>query len=394
MSTAAEHSDDPRKVYKDHNLHVLWGVTLMAVLGVSSITPAFPTIVRELGVSGGQVGLLITVFTLPGIVLTPVLGILSDRHGRKKILIPALLLFGVAGGACALARSFELLLVLRFFQGMGAAALGTLNVTVIGDIYDGRERSAALGYNSSVLSVGTASYPAIGGALATFGWFYPFALPVLTLPIWLFVVFSLRNPEPRNEQDLKEYFGSVWRHLRDREVIGLVGLSLLTFIILFGPQLSFLPILMDDRFEAPSYVIGGALSGASLVTALVSSQLGRLTGRFAEKTLLRCAFLIYAVALALVAVAPSLPLLLVPLALFGVAQGINLPNVFSLLNAHAPDENRGAFMATNGMALRTGQTIGPLLMASVAGTLGAPGAYLAAAGVALVAFLVAFAAVR
>jgi ACDE family multidrug resistance protein len=142
---------------------------LMAVLGTSSITPAFPAIVREFGISSGQVGLLITVFTLPGIAMTPLLGVLSDRYGRKKILVPALLLFGLAGGACAFARSFDVLLVLRFFQGMGTAALGTLNVTVIGDIYDGRERSSALGYNSSVLSVGTASYPAIGGLLATFG---------------------------------------------------------------------------------------------------------------------------------------------------------------------------------------------------------------------------------
>ncbi|QIN82735.1 MFS transporter [Rubrobacter tropicus] len=392
--SSAEGTGPERKVYKDHNLHVLWGVTLMAVLGVSSVTPAFPAISREFGISGGQVGLLITVFTLPGIVLTPVLGVLSDRYGRKKILVPALLLFGVAGGACVFARDFQLLLVLRAFQGMGAAALGTLNVTVIGDIYGGRERSAALGYNSSVLSVGTASYPAVGGVLATFGWFYPFALPVIAVPIAVVVLFSLRNPEPLNEQGLKEYFGSVWGHLRDREVLGLIGASLMTFIILFGPQLSYLPILMNDRFDAPSYVIGAVLSGASLTTALVSSQLGRLTGRFDEKTLLKTSFSLYAIALAAVATAPTLSLLLVPAVLFGVAQGINLPNVFSLLNSHAPNENRGAFMATNGMSLRTGQTIGPLLMASLAGTLGVTNAYLASAAIALAAFLLVLAFVR
>ena len=392
MATTSD--ENVRSVYKDHNLHVLWGVTLMAVLGVSSVTPAFPTIVRELGVSSGQVGLLITVFTLPGIVMTPVLGVLSDRYGRKKILVPALLLFGLAGGACAFARSFDLLLALRFCQGMGAAALGTLNVTVIGDIYDGRERSAALGYNSGVLSVGTASYPALGGLLATFGWFYPFALPFVAVPIGIVVLFSLHNPEPRNEEGLKDYFGSVWEHLRNREVFGLLGASLLTFIVLFGPQLSYLPILMNERFDAPSYLIGAVLSGASLTTALTSTQLGRLTGRFSEKSLLKVAFVVYAVALSLVAVMPSLPLLLIPAVLFGVAQGINLPNVFSLLNAHAPSENRGAFMATNGMSLRAGQTIGPLLMASTAGALGLTGAYLAAAGLALLAFFLVLAFVR
>ena len=95
----------------------------------------------------------------------------------------------------------------------------------------------------------------------------------------------------------------------------------------------------------------------------------------------------YDAGLALVALVPNVWLLLVPAVLFGVAQGINLPNVFSLLNAHAPSENRGAFMATNGMSLRAGQTIGPLLMAATAGTLGLTGAYLAAAALAVIALL-------
>jgi len=394
VASTVETNDDNRKVYKDHNLHVLWGVTLMAVLGVSSITPAFPEIRDALGVSSGQVGLLITVFTLPGIVLTPVLGVLSDRHGRKRILTPALILFGVAGGLCVFARSFELLLVLRFFQGMGAAALGTINVTVIGDIYSGRERSDALGYNSSVLSIGTATYPAIGGLLATLGWFYPFALAWTAIPVGLLVLFSLNNPEPHNEQRLKDYFGDVWKRLRHRQVLGLLCASLLTFIILFGPQLSFLPILMNDRFDAPSYLIGAVLSFGSLTTALTSTQLGRLTTRFSEKALLRTAFLLYAVALAAVAFAPTLPLLFVPAVIFGVAQSLNIPIVFSLLNGLAPSENRGAFMSINGMTLRLGQTIGPLLMASTAGFFGLAGAYLAAAGLAIASFLIVLVLIR
>jgi MFS transporter, ACDE family, multidrug resistance protein len=127
-------------------------------------------------------------------------------------------------------------------------------------------------------------------------------------------------------------------------------------------------------------VIGAVLSGASLTTALTSTQLGRLTGRFSERSLLKAAFVLYAIALILVAFTLSLPLLVLPAVLFGVAQGINLPNIFSLLNAHAPTENRGAFMATNGMSLRAGQTIGPLFMAYAAGALGLTGAYLAASG--------------
>lgn len=398
MSTEAEKSGGDRKVYKDHNLHVLFGVTLMAVLGVTSVTPAFPKVIQEFGVSSGQVGLLITAFTLPGIVLTPVLGIMADRYGRKSILTPALLLFGLAGGACAFATSFDMLLALRFVQGMGAAALGTLNVTVIGDIYEGRERSAALGYNSSVLSVGTATYPGIGGLLATFGWYYPFLLPFLAVPVAFVVLYSLHNPEPENDQGLKEFFanvfGNLWPRLKNVKILGLFTASLVSFILLFGAQLAYLPILMNERFDAPSYVIGFILSGASLTTALTSSQLGRLTGRFSEKTLLKFAFLLYAGGLVAASVTPSLYLLLLPAAVLGVANGINIPNIFSLLNEVAPTDNRGAFLSINGMILRLGQTIGPLFMATLAVPIGLTGAYLSAAALALLAFFFILAILR
>ena len=398
MSEKPENENGNHKVYKDHNLHVLFGVTLMAVLGVTSVTPAFPRVIQEFGVSSGQVGLLITFFTLPGIVLTPVLGIMSDRYGRKSILTPALILFSVAGGLCAFAPNFDALLALRFVQGMGAAALGTLNVTVIGDIYGGRERSAALGYNSSVLSTGTATYPGIGGLLATFGWFYPFLLPFLAIPVAFVVLFSLHNPEPVNDKGLKEFFSDVfenlWPRLRNPKILGVFVASLVSFILLFGAQLAYLPILMNERFDAPPYVIGLILSGASLTTALTSSQLGRLTGRFQEKSLLKFAFLLYAAGLVAASLVPVLPLLLVSVALLGVANGINIPNIFSLLNEVAPSDNRGAFLSVNGMVLRLGQTIGPIFMATLAVPIGLTGAYLAAAGLALVTFVFTITIIR
>ena len=261
-------------------------------------------------------------------------------------------------------------------------------MTVIGDIYTGRERSATKDYNSSVLSIGTAGYPAIGGLLATLGWYYPFALAFIAVPISFVVLFSLRNPEPHNDQGLKEYFGSVWSNLRNREVFGLLGVSLFTFIILFGPQITYLPILMDVRFGAPPYLIGGVLSCASLTTALTSSQLGRLTGRFPERLMLKTAFVIYVVALVLVPFVPNVWLLILPAVLFGAAQSLNLPNVFSFLSSHAPAENRGAFMSVNGMTLRAGQTLGPLLMAATSGLVGLTGAFLAAITFLLVLFLI------
>jgi MFS family permease len=382
-------------VWKDHNLHVVFSVTLMAVLGSSSVAPAFPQVAEELGVSSRQVGLLITFFTLPGVFLTPVAGVLSDKLGRKRVLIPSLLLFGIAGTACAFVRDFELLLALRAVQGVGAAALGATNVTLIGDLYEGRRRTAALGYNSSVLSVGTASYPAIGGALATFAWYYPFALPVVAVPIAFVVLFSLHNKEPHNEQDLKDYFGSVAERVKNRTVIGLFSGSLVTFVVLFGALITYLPILMSERFSTPPYLIGLIVAASSLTTALTSTQVTRLTARFSQKGLIRVSYLLYAVALAVVPLVPSVWLLLVPTVVFGFAQSLNLPNSFALLNEAAPDENRGAFIALNSTILRLGQTLGPLLMGLLAAfPSGLTGAYLALAVVSALMSLLAFVLIR
>lgn len=394
LVSAAGESGGKQPVYRNPNLQIVFAVTLMAVMGAAVITPALPRVEQALDLSPGRVGLLLTVFTLPGVALTPVLGVLSDRLGRKRVLVPSLLLFGIAGGACALARDMDVLLVLRFMQGCGAAALGMLSVTMIGDIFSGNDRDAAMGYNSSILSLGTGSYPALGGALATLGWYYPFALPLVAIPVGLLVLFFLQNPEPNGEESLRQYFRDIRDSLRDRRTAGLLCATLVTFVILYGPQITYLPILLDGSFDASPLLVGLVLSSASFTTALTSSQLGRLTRLASGMTLVKVAFVLYVVALAAIPLMPSLLFLLVPTVIFGVAQGINLPNVFSLLAGSASSESRGALLALNGMGLRLGQTLGPLVMGASAAALGITGAYYAAAGLAAAMFVVALAAIR
>lgn len=379
-----------RPLYRDKNLQVLFGITLVAVVGVSSIAPVLPKVADALDVSPNRVGLLITAFTLPGIVLTPILGILSDRVGRKKIIVPSLFLFGVAGASVAFATSFETMLALRFLQGMGAASLGTINVTMIGDLYSGRERTEAMGYNSSILSLGTGMYPAIGGALAVLGWQYPFLLPLLAIPIGMRVMLSLDYDEPRNERDLKEYLAELSRAVSNRRVVGLLSVTLATFVILFGAQVTYLPIFIDTSFGASVAVVGVLLASASLASGLTSWQLGRITRYVSQKHLIMAAFGLYAAALTLVPLVPSVGLLVMPTLIFGVAQGLNLPNVFSMLTGSVSADNRGAVLALNGMHLRTGQAIGPLLMSAAAVTISIDGAYYLFALLPVIMLLVVF----
>jgi len=377
-----------RPVYRDTNLQIIFGVTLMAVLGVASITPAFPRIVEELGISPQAVGSLITVFTLPGVFLTAFLGVLADQFGRKRILVPALLLFAIAGCACAFARDFRLLLLLRFLQGAGAAGLGAMNVTIIGDLYTGQERAAAMGCNSSVLSVGTASYPAIGGALATFGWFYPFLLPLAAIPVAVAVLFSLDSPEPSRPQDFRQYLADAWKVMANRRVAALFLVGTLTFIIYYGSYLAYFPLLIRGNFGVSLFVVGLIVSAASVATALTASQSGRLAGMFSARALIGVSCLLYAVPLVAIPLVSRPWLYLIPVSIFGAAQGINMPSMMALLAELAPMDQRGAMMSVNGMVLRLGQTLGPLVMGAVLTISGLTGVFFGGAVCALVMLVV------
>ena len=347
---------------KDINLYIIFGVTLTAVMGVSSVAPAFPSIARSLDVSTNKIGLLITFFTLPGIIFTPIFGVLADRLSRKIILVPSLFLFGIAGTACAFASSFNELLLFRAFQGIGSAALGVLNLTLIGDLYFGHRRATVMGYNGSVLSIGTALYPAIGGALAIMGWFYPFFLSLLAIPVGLFALFFLDQNIDESDVGIRLYLSEIKSALLSKTVIGLFISMFLTFIILYGGYITFFTILLDEKFAKSSFMIGVILSGSSIVTAFTSAQLGKLTKRFRERTLIRTAATLYLIIFLMIPAVDNIWYFVIPIALFGVAQGINIPSILNLLTGFAPKDFRAAFLSINWMVMRIGQALGPYLL--------------------------------
>ena len=103
----------------------------------------------------------------------------------------------------------------------------------------------------------------------------------------------------------------------------------------------------------------------SLSTALASSQLGRITRRFSEISLIKAAFPIYGLALVMIPLMPSLGLLFLPAVIFGIANGVSSPSIQTEVTALAPLEQRAAFMSINSMMIRLGQTLGPPLMGLV-----------------------------
>ncbi len=333
----------------------------MVVMGVSSIMPVLPLLARTLDAPVETIGLVLTSFTFPGIFLAPISGILADRYGRKKVLLPGLIIFGLAGAACGIATDLHTLLVLRFIQGIGAAPLGVLYTTIIGDLYKGTERTRIMGYNAGVLGMGTAIFPALGGLMGELGWHWPFFLPLVALPVAYAVVRHLDIPEPERAQDLKAYLKTASEIIKSRQAIALFAVTLLTFCILYGPIVTFFPILADTQFNVPPSAIGGLFAASSLATALASMFIGKLTRWLNERTMLCIGHVLYLASMLIIPLTHEYWAMLLPVCIFGLAQGFNFPNLTTLLTSLAPIEQRAAVMAVNGTILRLAQTIAPLI---------------------------------
>ncbi|MCB0702554.1 MAG: MFS transporter [Ignavibacteriae bacterium] len=344
---------------------IIFSVTLMAVLGIASVSPALPGIAEHFNLADEDFGLIISVFAIPGILLTPVLGFLSDKFGRKIVIVPALLLFGVAGFMCSVAETFEMLLFFRFLQGVGAASLGALNVALIGDIFAGPDRPRIMGYNHSVLSIGTATFPIIGGILSGISYEYVFYMPLVAIPIAIYVLFFLDLDVKGKSHQTRLYFSSFLKLIKNRNLLTLLIVSISLFIILMGPFITYVPYVAKERFALEPTFIGIILASMSISTSLTAYFLGKFLKRFQHESLLKIGLLGYGLALGMIPLYNEWYMLFISTAIFGISHSFVLPNSQSMIIKFSDENNRALLMSFNRMLSQVGQALGPVLSGAV-----------------------------
>ncbi len=365
-----------------------YGCTYSMIIGVSSVMPLLPFLAETFEISISHVGLVISAFTLPGIFFTPLGGILADRYGHKAVLIPSLVLFCLGGAGCAAAPDFPTLIALRFIQGVGAASFGTLNVAILADTFSGQELSKYIGWNMTLLSFFTAAFPFLGGVLGDQHWRLAFLLPLTSLPVLLLTFYTpLRKPDPtaRSPQPLRGLLHAV----AAPRIRMLLLLTFLTFIMLYGPVITCLPVLGAHKFHQNAGSIGMLLIASSLGAACVAPFTGKLSQRFSLRFLLITAQFFYIASLALIPLVPTFHWLIVPIFFFGLGQGLNIPNLQADLAKSAPKEMRASIMAANGMLLRTGQTLAPMAFTAMIDTQGIEWGFYAGVGLACALLILA-----
>ena len=142
---------------------LIFSVTAMGLLSNALLMSSTPEILETFGAPTSRAGLLIACGTVTGIVAAPTMGFLADRYGRKRVLIPCLVVFGVFGALGGLAPSLGWLLAARVCQGAGSAGLINLAVVIISDHWQGLDRARLIGQNSAVITTCLAVFPFLGG---------------------------------------------------------------------------------------------------------------------------------------------------------------------------------------------------------------------------------------
>jgi MFS family permease len=362
---------------------VIVATTLTGITTNSMIGPALPEILDAFDAPTSASGWIVAAGSLPGIVVAPIVGFLADRYGRREILVPSLVVFGLAGTAAAFSPSLEVLVGLRLLQGAGSAGLINLAVVVIGDHWSGTGRTRMIGRNSAVLTMGLAVFPLLSGVLVDLGgWRLAFAVFPVGLLTAGFVAVSLGHREG-DPVDLVEQYRHTRPALVRRSFLATLTANFVVFVLIFGALLTIVPVLLGDEFALSGTARGVVLALPAIGAATGSLLTGPLSSRWSMRGVLTAGSLLFAVALVGLAAAGSLVVLVPAIVVFGLGEGLMVPSLQNLAASAGDDSQRGTLVATLVGSARLGQTTGPLTLGLLADLSGARTGFAVGAGAAL-----------
>ena len=365
MSASAEGSARSGVLPWSANFRVVLASSMIGIMGVSLLTPVLPRLKTVFGVGDPAVGLLVPAFTLPGVVLTPLAGVAADRFGRRRTLVPLLVLFGVAGAASAFAPDFATVVALRALQGIGGSALIMLAITLIGDYYDDPHRSTTIGINGGAIGSSGAIFPLVGGMLATVRWEAPFLFFGVAVLVGLHALFVLDEPAIDERQSIRAYLQGMREVLAYPRAVAAHATVFAHFFVFYG-VLTAMPLVLGDSYGLTSGRIGLFLAALSVASAAVNTQYGRLAGRYDPPVLIAIGFAWYGLSLLGLALRPSLPVVIGCLLGFGVGVGLITPSLDATVVGLVPGRLRAGMMSVRTSMLRLGQTVGPVAFTTAA----------------------------
>jgi MFS transporter, ACDE family, multidrug resistance protein len=359
-SKTMEQKSDPRGILNEPTFRIILAIVVMAVIGGSLVAPILPSMIEPLGTTQEMVGLVMSIYTLFALFSTPVHGVLADRFGRKRVLVPAAVLYGASGFSIAFTDVFYGVLILRALQGIGAAGMMGLGVTLIGDIFKAKARVTAMGYRSSAQSLVNTAIPFISGSIATIAWFYPFYIYILAIPLAIFISLRLEDTSIPNQSSIKDYFKTIFLVMKDKKTLWVYSSNLFIFIFLFC-LIVYGPILVVEELNLSTMYTGMLLSVGSLIAAITAFQSGKLYYRFQKYQIVALGFLLCGIGLLLISLALSFIYLISCIVIWGVGFGLVFPTLNTTVTELVSSHLRAGVVSGFTAMTYIGQTVSPPL---------------------------------
>jgi MFS transporter, ACDE family, multidrug resistance protein len=346
-------------------------VGFVTSFGAHIVAVNLPFYAEKVGIGLTMIGVLIAVYDFAEILAKPVFGGLADKKGMKKAMLAGIVLFIIASLLYPFV-SPKLLIVIRFLQGLGAAALSVVSLAMVGNFYK-ENKGKAFGIYNAIKGAGYVISPVIGGAIIMktnfSGIFYASAgIGVIAL------LLSLTLPDDKQKStdvfddddddfSLKSLVG-VFKNKTLLPWFLIIVINMFFVSILFG----FLPVRIHD-LGYDAFHAGMIVSVTTISYLLIQPIAGWLADKFNPVITLRLGMLLSCLATAAIPYVTHIPLIIVCI-LAGIGIGTVWTNSDALVSKLSNEKEMGATMGVAGSFKELGDMIGPLLMGAISQALG------------------------
>lgn len=391
-----KNSDKNNPKYKMHMaLGLMFLTMLIDLIGFGIILPLLPLYAKQFGASGLTVGLLLMSYSLMQFFFAPMWGRLSDKIGRRPVLMISLCTSAIGYAIWGLSGSLEMLFLSRIVAGLGNANLAVAQAYVA-DVTPEEERSRGMGMIGAAFGLGFVLGPAIAGLAIAFG-VHPnmlgFIAAGFSLLDLIFTAIYLPEPEHRKQNQHNPfslgagfYFQTLANH---KYTLSLLIMFISTFA--FANMETTLVLLTSEYYNFDMKQNSYLFTGLGIVMVFVQGGLIRRIGKiYPDSKLISVGTGLLALGLILTPITHNLIVLCIALCILATGSGINNPSNSSLLSKLAPREETGGVMGIGQSMSTLGRILGPVVGGYLFDTMGAASPYWVGAAVMLIAFALSF----
>lgn len=352
------------------NLVILFLVLVVVMMGFGIVIPLLPFLVAALNGGGREVGLMMAIFGLAQLFFSPVWGGLSDRFGRKPILMIGVLGFALSQLLFGLSTELWMLYGSRALAGTLSSAAIPTTMAYISDSTSEEDRGAGMGILGAAMGLGIVIGPGLGGILGRNSLSLPFFVAagisvLVLLPIYFFLPESLPPERRVTAAEQQRSVGGaqlklMWQALRYAGPLGF--LFFLAFLISFGITNfeGIFGLFAKDRFGFDQEQVGYILTAIGVTAFVVQGGLtGPLTRRFGDERVFQGSLLISAIGFGLMLAAGNMSTIILTSCFFMVGNALTRPSIASLVSKRA-GQSQGMAMGLNNSFMSLGRVVGPL----------------------------------